>query len=605
MPVATRQPSAVLLAGIADVGLGVGGAAAAAAAVAGVAAVPLPVFSDYGLVAELPPLFWGGLFGLNVMLGLALWRRRHALTAAMLVLLVGIVYGAASVVDRYPRLEVSWRHLGIADVILRTGHVDPLVDAYFNWPGFFAGLAGFMHATGVNGTSVALVAPVLNGLLWSVGVAAIVRALTPDLRVVWLTVWLFTLTDWIDQDYLSPQALTYFFYLVAVALALRYLDASPVRTLRGAITERGRVHGFLAWWRSRQPVEAVPRQRVVAVLLVVMLGAASIVAHQLTPVMLLGGMLGLALVGRLWAPRLTVVLGLMLVLWFLTGASTYLAGHPVLFQQGVGSAAASTLRERVAGSPGHMVVVQMRTAVSAALLAVAAIGALRMRRLRLLDRRALVLLVVPFSMLPLQSYGGEMIMRATLFSLPFSAYFAAEALLHAGEPVGDGSQPRRARRRSWQPLRLVAVITLSALFSVGVVTGRYGNMAFDAFTSAEVRGVEQLYSLAPPGAELIAAAKSTPWKYRDYTTYRYTTFTEVCRTPLRARPCFAAVRAIAHSKQLPTFVVVTRAEREALRLQGDGSYTTVRRMEQAMAAQRFRLAYRNPDVRIYEYTPRD
>ena len=48
-----------------------------------------------------------------------------------------------------PRTEVAWRHLGITRALVDAGSVDPTIDAYFNWPGFFAGLGGVFETTGI------------------------------------------------------------------------------------------------------------------------------------------------------------------------------------------------------------------------------------------------------------------------------------------------------------------------------------------------------------------------------------------------------------------------------------------------------------------------
>ena len=105
--------------------------------------------------------------------------------------------------------------------------MDPLIDAYFNWPGFFAGLGALLQVTHVPPVTLALVAPALNGLLWMLGVCLVVRALTSRQHHIWLAAWLFTLFNWIDQDYLSPQAFAYFGYLVVAGLLLHTLAARP------------------------------------------------------------------------------------------------------------------------------------------------------------------------------------------------------------------------------------------------------------------------------------------------------------------------------------------------------------------------------------------
>ena len=108
-----------------------------------------------GLVGSLPPGYFLALgltlAGFVVTLGL---RKPHpALLALQILVLVVILHGVDPIIYGLPRLEASYRHLGIADHIARTGEVDPTIDAYFNWPGFFAMLAMLSGATGVQDLS--------------------------------------------------------------------------------------------------------------------------------------------------------------------------------------------------------------------------------------------------------------------------------------------------------------------------------------------------------------------------------------------------------------------------------------------------------------------
>ena len=540
--------------------LGTIGTVAMLMAVEGLSRVRVPITSDWGLVAVLPTSFWLGLMTLHVVFVVALAARRldPVLMAFLVALLVVLLYATPALVDSVPRLEVSWRHLGIAEELSGARSIDPSIDAYFNWPGFFAGVATVLDLTTVSATQVALVAPVLNGLLWTFGVVAVVSSLTPSRRHVWLAAWMFAVLNWIDQDYLSPQALAFTLYLVVLVLLLRYLGAEPRRfSLLDAARLGGVRHGLLGWWQSRVPVEHDPRRRVTALLLAVGFAVVMLVSHQLSPFMLLGAATLLALSGRLWVPRLPLLLGLLAVLWLATGASFYLAGHPVLFVQEVGQATEANVVQRVAGSPGHLHVVQTRIGLTGVALALAALGWWRMRRLGSRDLRPALLLAFPFAMVPVQSYGGEMLMRSMLFSLPFISYYAAGLFL------GD------ARARDFRARPLVALV--AGVASVAVLTGHYGNAAFDTFTPAEVRGVDQLYRVAPPGSLLVAVTHASSWKSQGYADYHYAILTDDCLLPLDARECYEVLRDRAFHSPNGAFLFVTRAQKESLRLRGDAA----------------------------------
>ena len=296
-----------------------------AAVVAALAArtVTLPINSDLGLVQTLPPAYWVGMVVLNGAFVLALGSGAHHRTsqwamATLLCALVVTLYGSASFASSTTRGEVAWRHVGIAESLVNSGQVTSQADAYFSWPGFFALIGTFSRASGVQALDLTPWAPVVNGLLWLAALALVVRALTSDTRRIWLTLWVFCLGNWIDQDYLSPQAFGFFLYLVLIALLLTVLSARAGRPASWRPSE------LRVWWRARTPEEPDRRLRIGVLLLCVLLCVAMVASHQLTPFMLLVALLALVLIGRSWSPGLPVLLGLMLAIWLAYPASSYL-----------------------------------------------------------------------------------------------------------------------------------------------------------------------------------------------------------------------------------------------------------------------------------------
>ena len=205
-------------------------------------------------------------------------------------------------------------------------------------------------------------------------------------------------------------------------------------------------------------------QRPGLVLVAVVLGAATIVSHQLTPVVLVLSLSALVVTGRSWTCRLPVVLGLLLLAWLATGASSYLAGHPVLpdppggIRRGQRDAQVGRQRwPRVRRAGAHAAV---RRHVRAGRRS----GSVRRRRAQRSARSfdsllivPAVLFVVPFLLVPANSYGGEMLLRATLFALPFMAVLIADAfplgaaLEPAEPPAGSRAGPAGTPRRRSSP----------------------------------------------------------------------------------------------------------------------------------------------------------
>lgn len=576
--------------------LGLGSTAVVASIVAAVACsrVSIPVESDYGLVTAMPLAFWCAVGALTISMLVALNRDpiTWQLLGLLQVCLCVAVYSAPSLMTDVPRTEVAWRHLGITETLIGSGQVNSDIDAYFSWPGFFAGLGAVLDISGVDPQSLALWAPLINGLLWLGAVAIVVRALTDDKRHQWLAMWLFTLTNWIDQDYLSPQATAFFLYLVVIALLLTVLAADPSRSLRAELRKNGVAKGALIWWSSRRPSEASRRLRVAGLFLVVLLSMVIIASHQLTPFVLIAAVFLLTLAGRSWAPGLFPVIGLGLVLWLISAASSYLTGHPVLGLD-VGGSAAANVGDRMQGSPGHMAVVHVRTLFTAGCWLLAALGIVRLARRRSLDRRALLLFLVPFLLVPANSYGGEMMLRAALFASPFTAYLAAGALL--------------PRRRLHHRTGIVALAALLTAASVAMFTARYGNARFDMFTQNEVDGSRALYSLAPPGAVLIAAAHPTPWRFdSNYGDFRHSILTDLCPAGERLTNCAPKIVSVADRGNAGVMLLVNRAHLASMDMQANHSAAEMAALERLMTSSGDAvLVYQNPDVNIYEIKPQE
>jgi hypothetical protein len=554
--------------------------------------VALPVTSDYGLVAALPPGYWAGLLVLNAVFAAALLGGRggHRLNPWLMALLVGALvvtlFGAAAVITDHPRGEVAWRHIGIADALQRTDAVNPDIDAYFNWPGFFALLALVSSTTGLGALELALWAPVVNVGLWVVALAAVVRTLTNDPRRLWLTLWLFCLGNWQDQDYLSPQAFALFLHLVVLALLL-----GPLRAHAPRLTARA-LAAPVTWWASRRPAEPDPARRVAALLGCLLLVVVISGSHQLTPFMLVMALLALTLSGRVWAPGLALITLVVVGLWLAYPASPYLVGHPPLGDIGLSGAATANVAERVGGSPGHVMVVRLRMGLAALLWLAAAAGALADRRRGRFDLRPVLLMGAPFVLLPFQSYGGEMLIRVSLFALPFTAYLAAGLLPDAHHPAGR--------------TRAAGVVLLSCVMLAPlVVTGRYGNARFDMFTDNEVVAARSLYRLAPEGASIISGAHPTPWRHREYLEHKYRTVRDLCNADHEPNACGEAVYAYARHNPNGALILLNRASKASMVMQGVLTAGSFDEFEQWLGHRdTIHLVYENPDARIYRIDPR-
>jgi len=415
--------------------------------------IQLRAMNDLGLVSVLPWPTW--LAFVLLTLGFIIcWRRADQATWLLLVhvlLLIVMLYGLPALASHQPSGPVVYRHAGITADLTQNRVVDPKIDAYFNWPGFFMGLGTLVKLAGVpSALSFTTWATVAFNLLFLPPLLLVARALTRDPRLVWGTVWVFYAANWINQDYLAPQSFAYLLYLTIMGLLLTYLRPSGTDLERGGRLLR-RFRQVLRVRAAEAQVPPVSRSTVAGILAVVVLLYAVIVAsHQLTPFAILIGVLALVALGECTARGLPLLMGVMLTLWVTFVARGYLAGHFTHLVSGVGDitgATSANLTARISGSHLHLLVIRERLLLSGGLWLLALLGGIRRFRSRYADHAAAALALTPLLLFPLQAYGGEMLLRIYFFMLPFVAFFATAASCRPGRR----SRPRApTRRTSWR-----------------------------------------------------------------------------------------------------------------------------------------------------------
>lgn len=560
--------------------------------------VPLDRMNDLGLVSVLPPMFFVALTGIVVSFVFQLRRAspNRLLLGLHVAALLLMVTGTAAVLEGLPRLEASYRHLGIADHLQRGGRIDADIDAYFNWPGFFALLALAAEAGAVEDLlAVATWAPFLFGLLMLPGLLLIGRALTTDSATLWLGVALFYAANWTGQDYLSPQAFALLLYVYAVGLLLTGFRG-PVRTPAQSVLARVPMPAPLrrGWDRPLRedgrhtPASAGPGLTMVAVALTLLL--TTTYAHQLTPYAAVISLSALVFVGRCRAALVPVALGVATAAWLLFFASSYLTGHVEMVLGGVGDvsgSAAANVTGRITGSAQHQFVVALRLVIAGLMWLLALVGALALRRAGRSSVAAMVLAFSPFLVLGLQSYGGEAAIRVYLLGLPFVAHLVAAALV--------------AGRRQDSLLRYVIVACVLTSVAMGTLVTRHGNERAESFTAGEFAVVERAYELAPRGSVLVAVAQNTAWRYQEYNEYDYRTLVHAEPGVVVDPPTVADLLTVAQRGQRQAFLLLTNSQLAAADLYGTVSGQAVRDL--ITEAERRGIAtrvYSNEDAALYE-----
>lgn len=477
-----------------------------------------------GLASILGLSFFLGLVLLVAALALEILRRGYQPKTLILLIVVFVlyIYGTACAIEPIAGLQAGFVHAGFVLYILQHGHALNDYDGRFSWPGAFSLSAVLVSFAGLhNALAFLRWFPLLIELAYMAPLIVIARCSGVGKRAAWLGIVLYYASNWIYQDYFSPQALNILFYLVIIASvlacwepatqrypAVRNLAMRSVNAIRSVFT-RSR-------WNGLDATTDWPHAHVFAIILMLsLISLASSISHQLTPYALLLSLVALLLTRQLGRPELVMILFVFAVGWLSLGASNYWIGHLNVIFGGVGQVSGTVganVTSRVVGSATHKFIVDARILEVLALYSLGAIGALRRRPTsRALEALAGAPLILPF----VQSYGGEGLLRAVLFGLPFISLLAASAIL----PNRVG--PIRALV-PWLPFpragrKTVALLVMSVVLVLALATVlvRGGNDSYESFTNGEFAAMDYTYNHITPGQTLGLADAYIPWGYRD------------------------------------------------------------------------------------------
>ena len=241
------------------------------------------------------------------------------------------------------------------------------------------------------------------------------------------------------QEYFSPQGFTFVLYLTLLAVALPF--ARNVRRRRaGALVGPG-----------IGPTPTHGRGRVAVIGFLVLVMAAIVASHQLTPLMVIVTLTVAALFRASRTMWLAIVATAMTIAWIVGPALSYVQREASGFLDGVGSpsetASASFLSTERISSGQAAVVIGDRFLVQA-MLVLALVGIVS----QLLRRRSVgllcALLCAP-AVLIVTDYEGEVLFRVYLFAIPWLALAAAFALreVFAGQPAWFAARGTNGDRR--------------------------------------------------------------------------------------------------------------------------------------------------------------
>ncbi|HEY5005095.1 MAG TPA: zinc ribbon domain-containing protein, partial [Ktedonobacteraceae bacterium] len=441
--------------------------------------------TDMGLVSVLPIGTIIPLFLLTASFCLTIWQTKKRVPVILLhiLILIFMLYGITAMIETVPRFDVVYRHAGYTEYIMRHGSVDPGLDAYFDWAGFFIFSAFLTKIAGYSTVlSYAAWSPFFLNLIYFFPLYIIFTSATNDKRIIWFATWFFYLTNWIGQDYFSPQGLNFFFYLVIIAILVKWFKIAPKdqpRELGPRWRRLGRlfplVQGFYIWLTAPDPLIA-PSSKSQRVALLVSLGAIFVMmvfSHPLTPFLTIASVTALIIFRRckpFWLPAFMIIATFV---WIVTMAQPYLVSNLnniVGDFSHINSVVTQNITNRaLLGDSDHNFISHIRLLMTAFVWGLAFIGGLMRLRKGYRDVTYVLLAIAPFPVLLVQSYGGEMLLRIYLFTLPMMTFFIAAIFF----------TPSSRKGSLWMKggLLVMSFILLGAFFFT-----RYGNENMDYMT---------------------------------------------------------------------------------------------------------------------------
>jgi hypothetical protein len=578
---------------------------------------------DYGLLPVFPVTFFLALALLVVSFVAVLCSARppsQLVLAGHVLVLIVFLHGTMPLIFSEPFYPWVYKHFGVVQYIDLHGRLDSSVDIYQNWPAFFTLSAWFDRVAGTGGPlEFAAWSQVFFNACNMVLLRYVFGALSRDTRLVWLAIFIFFATNWVAQDYFSPQAFAFTLSLGLCGVILRWLVIAPDRAWMARWLNR--VAAFVARLGRRRRSASVPddepagSQRVgrrAARNIALGLFAIIVATHQLTPYMLIVGLGVLTFLGVV-RPRLLVVIFTAIALGYLLPRLDFVqsyygllgsAGEPL---QNVRSAAVGA--NGLQGEPGRVLCAHAARLLSLTIWGLGLIGVVRRLRAGYKNLGIAALAVAPAVIVLAETYGGEAIYRVSLFSLPWFALLSAFAL--------------RPRRDDWSSVRILLrlALPLAALLAL-FLPAYFGMAATNEVRPGEVAASQYFYRNAPPRSLLMIAAPQFPVRVAgNYEQFRLT-IGEADPSLLTVKPSLRHqmlgarhVPVIAKAMRdyggpEPAFLAVSRNGKvtsQVMDLLPRGSLDELERA--LLRSKRFRVWYRNDDTTIFELvepgSPRD
>lgn len=495
-----------------------------------------------------------------------------------------------SLADGVTSIPTAYTHRGLIDIIASLQGLPPPSDARFSWAGFFSAGAHMSGAGALSDLSPMLLwAPLFYGGVTMLPLYSIALSLTGRRRVAWIAVILYLSFNWYQQDYFAPQPTATMLYLTICALLLWQLRSAPLPSAprswrRWIVTVPRRTLGTV-------PVVGAGRTLAIEALMIVLI-AAIVITHQLTPIVLIAALFLFSLTGTTRYRLLWLFAVALFVAWFSYGAVDYWKGHLAYVLGDVGQVSGAVqggVSDRIGADPLYQKMQYLRLAASGALLMFAFAGWLTYRRRKTWLIGGL-LCMVPFGLVLVQSYGGEVVIRCFVLASPFIAPYAADALVRTFAIIrrftGRSAQPRHWSR---------TVAATAAILGIALIlTATRGlNTSFEHTDEDQIRYGDALMRSVPQGSEIMVIGTAA-----GLVSARY--FDDVRVATMESFECLDDLSGCVR-KENPDFVFTTRQSSAQIYLQYGYSQSVVdQQLGMLVGSDEYRVVVETADLTILQ-----
>jgi hypothetical protein len=429
---------------------------------------------EYGLIHSLTPVYFIAVGLLTVGFILALFHQQNwKMLFTLSIILIAFLKITPILIEGTGRPSWGRFNYGFVDYVLREGHVSSEL-IYHNWPSFSVLSAVFIQITGFTGREhLLMLSPFLLDVLLLIILLFFCDTILDNGKKKWMLVWLFFFANWVGQDYFAPQTVAYILYFMMLAIVFKLKQDLKARKARFTV--------------------------------LVLLLAALVTVHSLTPIFLLFVLFSLFIVGYSRDLRLFLFSAFLFVSWTVFGSETFLESSLIKYMPSINLSLfiQENVFERLSGSVAHKVIGYSRIIFSLVILFTGLIGFVKLwKSRRKIDRRVIGCLIGPLIVSSFLSYGGEMLFRIYIFLLIPCLYFTVQNL----------------DSKKIAPLIFVVLI-ISPFFHVVTY---YGTEIYEHVSLAEIKGADFFYDIGPHDSLVIC--RDITLNFKNIEQYEYIYF---------------------------------------------------------------------------------